>query len=344
VARRDIVVVGASAGGVEALIELTRSLPGDMPSAVFVVLHLPPNSSSILPRILDHAGRLPAEQARDGEPIRPGRIYVAPPDYHLLIEDGQVRVVRGPRENGFRPAVDVLFRTAALAYGPRVVGVVLSGALDDGTAGLLAIKRRGGLALVQDPKEALFPGMPRSALQHVEVDRCLKVGELAQALVELAGDPVPAGGGASVSDDMEIEAERATLEPDRLGDDQPGEPSANGCPECGGVLWELRDGDLARFRCRVGHAYSAEVLLREQRDTLEEALWMALRALEERASLARRMAEHAQEREHTLSAARFGQQTREVEQQVEVVRRVLLSNGDPGPMQEAQAREERGEA
>ena len=173
----DMITIGASAGGVEALTELVRGLPVDLPASVFVSLHVPPHGTSMLPQILSRRGPLPAHHARDGEPIEPGRIYVAPPDLHLLIHQGVVRLSRGPRENGFRPAIDPLFRTAARWHGPRVVGVILSGTLDDGTAGLLAIKERGGFAVVQDPDDALFPGMPRNAMDVVHVDHVLPASE-----------------------------------------------------------------------------------------------------------------------------------------------------------------------
>src|SRR5256885_4553560 len=175
----DIVVVGTSAGGVEALATLVSTLPPRLPAAIFVVLHISAHSPSFVPDILDRSGLLETVQASDGMEIKHGRIYVAPPDHHMLVGHGNVRVVRGPKENRHRPAVDPLFRSAALAYGPRVVGVILTGALDDGTAGLRAVKRCGGLAVVQDPRDALFPSMPQSALQHVRVDHCLSVGEIA---------------------------------------------------------------------------------------------------------------------------------------------------------------------
>ncbi|HET8632488.1 MAG TPA: chemotaxis protein CheB [Thermomicrobiales bacterium] len=204
----DIIVVGASSGGVEALTRLVGGLPDDLPAAVFVVLHVPPTATSMLPRILMRYGPLPARHAADGDPIRRGEILVAPPDRHLLVQRGRVRVLRGPRENRHRPAVDPLFRSAAYAYGPRVVGVVLSGALDDGTAGLLAIKRRGGLAVVQDPAEALFPGMPESAVGHVAVDHCLPVAQMGPLQAGLAREPAPEEGAFPVPRDLELEVGR----------------------------------------------------------------------------------------------------------------------------------------
>jgi two-component system chemotaxis response regulator CheB len=234
---RDILVVGASAGGVEALTELARGLPADLPAAVFMVLHVPPHATSVLPRILSRAGRLPTAHAREGEPIRPGRIYVAPPDHHMLLRRGYVYLARGPRENSHRPAVDPLFRTAARAYDGRVVGVLLSGALDDGTAGLAAIKRRGGIALVQDPDEALFSGMPRSAIENVEVDHVVSLAGMAGLLSRLACEPVAEETKERVPDEMEqetqIEAFALSAIENRV---HPGTPSTFGCPECGGTL------------------------------------------------------------------------------------------------------------
>ena len=200
----DTIVIGASSGGIEALRRLLGEMPPDLPAAVFVVVHLPGEAPSVLARILDRAGPLKAVNPEDGEEVRAGRVYVARPDRHLLIEDGRVRLTHGPKENRHRPAVDALFRTAAVARGPRVVGVVLSGAMDDGTAGLLAVKRRGGVAVVQDPGEALFSGMPESALRYVDVDYCLPLGEMAPLLSRLSGETVPQEGELSVPDDMNL--------------------------------------------------------------------------------------------------------------------------------------------
>lgn len=319
----DIIVVGASAGGVEALTQLVRALPPDLPAAVFVVLHLPAHSPSALPQILDHRSRLPAAQARDGEPIQHGRVYVASPDRHLLLKGDRVRLSHGPRENAHRPAIDTLFRSAAVAYGARVVGVVLSGTLDEGTAGLLAIKRRGGQALVQDPEEALYDGMPRSAIDHVPVDAVAPVAELAGLLVRLAHEaasPAP-----PAPENMEVENEIAEFDMESVErGDRNGDVSAFTCPECHGTLWEIQDGELVRYRCRVGHGYSSDSLLAEQSAALEEAMWTAFRALEESAALARRLSERMRKRGHDLPAQRFEEQARDAERRAAIVRQVLV--------------------
>ena len=318
---RDIIVVGASAGGVDALKQLVHGLPADLPAAAFVVLHVPAHGPSVLPRILSRAGPLPAVHPVDGQPIVPGTIYVAPPDYHLLVKPGRVRLTRGPRENSHRPSADALFRTAARTYGPRVVGVVLSGVLDDGTAGLLAVKQAGGLAVVQHPDDALYGGMPQSALDHVAVDHCAPVAGLAALLARLAAEPIP-DAGPGLSAEAEKEADMAELEPGAThAHDRPGNPSPFGCPECGGVLWEIHEGDLLRFRCRVGHAWSADSLMAEQSDGLEAAL----RALEEQATLSDHMAERARGRGHAASADIFAAQARDATGHAELIRRVLLT-------------------
>jgi two-component system chemotaxis response regulator CheB len=287
----DIITVGASAGGVEALGTLVEGLPADLPASVFVTLHVPSHGFSALPQILSRRGPLPAQHARDGEVIVPGRIYVAPPDHHMLIHPGAIRLSKGPRENGVRPAVDPLFRTAARWYGLRVVGVVLSGMLDDGTAGLLAIKERGGLAVVQHPDDAMFPGMPRAALDVVAIDHVLPASGIPALLDRLARDPVAAPADELMPEHMELEAAIAEFDLEAIQAlDRPGTPSAFACRDCAGVLWEIHEGDLVRYRCRVGHAWSPTSLMAEQSKSLETALWIAFRALEERAALALRAA------------------------------------------------------
>jgi two-component system chemotaxis response regulator CheB len=325
----DIIVAGASAGGVEALSRLVSGLPPDLPAAVFVVLHLPAGGSSVLPNILQRAGRLPARHARDGDPIRHGQIYVAPPGLHVLVAKEQVRLGRGPRENGLRPAADPLFRSAARAYGRRVVGVVLSGALDDGTLGLRTIKLHGGTAIAQDPQEAAFPSMPASALENIDLDYCLPIAEIAVTLDRLAREPLPAGGEEEdpVLGELEaIEAGETELELAlHKHGELPAEASGFTCPECHGALWEMPNGHLARYECRVGHRFTAEGLLAQQSEELEAAIWAAYRALKEKGALARRMATRAEEAGRTLAAARFGEQAVESEHRAVLIEHALNS-------------------
>ncbi|MUL37419.1 chemotaxis protein CheB [Gloeocapsopsis dulcis] len=342
----DIIVVGASAGGVEALEQLVRNLPLSLPAAIFVVLHIPSHAKSVLPSILNRCiekqhkrqSLLKAIHPQDGAEIQHNQIYIAPPAQHLLVNNGYIRLARGPKENSHRPAVDPLFRTAARTYGQRVVGVILSGTLDDGTAGLAAIKQQGGIAIAQDPQETLYSGMPRSAIENVAVDHILPVAKIASVLVELANKPIEKGVKA-VSQEMEIEADMAELElgaMQRL--DRPGKPSSFGCPECGGVLWELQEGELSRFRCRTGHAYSINSLLAEQSDALEEALWNALRALEEKATLSQRLATQARDRNRPYSANRFQSQGEDAQARATLVRQLLLKgegNGQVSTINEA---------
>jgi two-component system chemotaxis response regulator CheB len=311
---------------VEALSALVRALPPGLPAAVFIVLHIPAQSPSMLPEILNRSGLLIVAQATDGAPIEHGRIYVAPPDHHLLVERGCMRVVRGPRENRHRPAVDPLFRSAALAYGPRVIGVVLTGSLDDGTAGLLAIKRRDGIAVVQDPHEALYPSMPQSALEKVAVDYCLPLASIPPLLVHLANEP-PREVTLPVAKDMEMETKIVQMDADALqSEENIGNPSTLSCPECGGVLWELRDGELLRFRCRVGHAFSLDSVLAEQTEAVERALWVALKVLEENQHLSLRIASRAHERGQDWLARRFEARAHDVEQHATLIQQVLLKN------------------
>ena len=321
----DIIVVGASAGGVEALSRLAGQLPEELPASLFIILHIPAQSPSLMPEILSRSGPLEATHPMDGEKIRRGHIYVAPPDYHLLLERERIRVIRGPKENRHRPAVDPLFRSAAVAYGPRVVGVILTGSLDDGTAGLWDIKRRGGVAVVQDPNDALYQSMAASALAHVQVDYCLPLSEIGATLVQLANQSAPEEGAYPVPEDMEQETQYTEMQDaDTLASSERlGTPSAFSCPECGGVLWELRNGELVRFRCRVGHAFSIESVLAAQNEQLEAALWTALKTLEESASLAKRMAQRAQNRGQDWLTRRFQQQSHNAEQRAITIRQVL---------------------
>jgi two-component system chemotaxis response regulator CheB len=283
----DIVVIGASAGGVEALRTIASGLPADLPAALFVVIHMSPEGPGLLHALLEKAGPLTAQEATDGARIERGRIYVARPDHHLLLQDSRTRLVRGPKENRARPAVDPLFRSAALEYGPRVIGVVLTGSLDDGAAGLAAIKDRGGVAVVQDPQDAVFASMPRSALRAVQADHVLPVSEIAAVLARTV--PMPAGPAPQSGDKLRVEVAMGGGEPEDI--DRLGPQSPYGCPECGGVLNEVDDDAVLRFRCRVGHAYTAESLAAEQDEVIEGSLWAAMRALEESAELKKKLAD-----------------------------------------------------
>jgi two-component system chemotaxis response regulator CheB len=325
---QSIIVIGASAGGIEALVKLVGDLPADLPASIFVVVHISPNSHSLLPGILSRRGSLPARHPVDGEEIKPGMIYVAPPDRHLLIKPNFIRLTRGAKENRNRPSVDPLFRTAARVYGPRVVGVILSGTLDDGTAGLLAIKARGGTAIVQDPEDALHDGMPRSAIDNVEIDHILPVSGVASVLVRLARLQ-PAAEEDSVMEDKDIETDIAELDMTAMRNmNKLGSPSDFSCPECRGVLVEVNEEGMPRFRCRVGHAYSTESLIAGQTEAVEEAMWIALRALEEKAAFLRRIAERLGSREHFGSSKRFERQAIDAEHRATIIRNVLLT-ADP---------------
>jgi two-component system chemotaxis response regulator CheB len=310
-----------------SLITLTGSLPGSLPAAIFLVLHIPPQSPSLLPDILNRAGPLHALHPVDGQAIEYGHIYVAPPDYHLMVEEGIVHLVRGPKENRHRPAIDPLFRSAARTYGTRVVGVILTGSMDDGTAGLLAIKRRGGQTIVQDPQDALFSSMPQSAIAHVEVDHVIPLAGMGPLLVQVVHEQAAGQGSFPIPEEMEMETKLAAMD---MRDEQDGErvgiPSVFSCPECGGVLWEVHDGNLLRFRCRVGHAYSVDSVLAGQTEAVEEALWTALKTLEESASLARRLAYDARKGGKDWLAKRFGERVQEAEKHAAVIRQVLAKS------------------
>jgi two-component system, chemotaxis family, protein-glutamate methylesterase/glutaminase len=326
VANRDLVVVGASAGGVEALIRVVSELPADFRAAMLVVLHVPADTPSNLPAILGRAGRLPTAHASDNDAIEPGRILVAPPDRHLLVHDGRVRLSKGPYENLHRPAVDVLFRSAAVNRDGRTIGVVLSGALDDGADGLRTIALAGGLAVVQDPTDALIPSMPRSAIDAARVDLVLPADEIGRKLPELLA--APAGENAMderTKQTVEQEVAISAMDASRTPETPPGKPSVFGCPDCGGVLWEVDQQHGLRFRCRVGHAYTARSLLAAEDTGLEDALWAALRALEEQESLSKRMLDRHWGSGAERSRSRIKQRTDDLHQRADVLRRFLMT-------------------
>ena len=300
---REIVVIGGSAGAVEALPRVMRGLPAALAARVFVTIHIPPVASA-LPAIVTRAGPLVARHPADGELTAPSRVYVAPPDRHLLVRPGQVSVVAGPRENGHRPAVDPLFRSAAAAYGPRVVAVVLSGNLDDGAAGARAVHAAGGTVLVQDPAECAYPGMPTAALAAVPGAEVMPLDRIAARIVELLATPLAGVAPAAASREFvplippPVEMEEPRID----GSAHRGTPSGFTCPECHGGVFELDVAGTQQYRCRVGHAFTAEVLLAEQGASVEAALWTALRALEDSAEMAERLERRARQRGNALAA------------------------------------------
>ena len=327
-AMHDTIVIGASAGGVQALIRLIEDLTGDLPAAVFIVLHIPADAPSLLPEILGRQSLLPVAHADNNEEIRQGRIYVAPPDHHLLIERRHVRLVHGPKENLHRPSIDALFRSAARWAGPRTIGVVLTGARDDGTAGMRAIKQRGGITIVQDPFEAPFPSMPKSVMQDIRVDYSLSLSDIAPLLNMLSRQTAEEEGKYPVPENVEIEASIAQqeMESDELiaSTDKLGKVSRLTCPDCHGALWEINDADLLRFRCHVGHAYSAESLKDGQEQMLEVALWSAVRALEEQMILAKRIIERARKANQSRAAKMFEKRVEQAEAHSSAIRQLLL--------------------
>ena len=313
-----IVVIGTSAGGLEALRSLVAKLPREIPAAIFIVQHMAADAAAaVLASALQKAGSLPCSVPRDGDRFRAGHVYVAPADHHLLVKRTTVMLAKGARENRYRPAIDPLFRSAAVTHGPRVISAVLSGLLDDGTEGTVAVKRCGGTTVVQDPGDAAYAEMPRSAL-HAKVDHCVPVGEMGALLDHLARTrprkrrPVP--------EDVKIEA----LIAERVLSDLHavnvlGEQVPYNCPGCGGILWEVQKSKTLRYRCHVGHSYTVESLLAEQSGKIEETLWITLRMLEERRNLLRAMKEKGKGPAKSLA-----ERQRDVETHIERIRQLLV--------------------
>jgi two-component system chemotaxis response regulator CheB len=323
---RDIIVIGGSAGGVEALRALLPNLPADLPAALLIVLHV--GADSILPAVLDRTSRLPVTAARSGTALEHGRIYVGVPGVHLLLHDEHILLRRGPRENFARPAIDALFRSAAASLGGRVIGVLLSGSLSDGSAGLRAIKRCGGVAVVQEPEDAVVPAMPRNALRHADVDYVRPVSAMPALLAELARQP--AGPSPEVPLEIRLESAIAAQElADMKVDQMLGQVSPFTCPECHGALWEIRDGPMLRFRCHVGHAFAADAVLASQGEEVERLLGSLQRTHQERAALARRMAEQERSGKHHNLADRLEARAQEYEDDARLVME-LMRNGFGG--------------
>jgi len=321
---KQLVVIGASAGGIETLRELVKLLPADFPTAIAVVLHTSPQSPGVLAEILERSGSLPVETARDMQRLQPGTIYVAPPDFHLLVEPGRLRLTKGPRENRFRPAIDPLFRSAAQVFGPAVIGVILTGNLDDGTAGLSTIKQLGGTAIVQDPQDAMFPSMPLSATRHVQVDHVVPLADIAPLLMRLTSAQPVATPAHQIPDMVDIEVKIAKEEdPVKAGVFRLGPPSPLACPECHGVLRELKEALTVRFRCHTGHAYSAESLLAEINESVETSLWNTIRAMQEGTLLMQRIAEHADQVHPATDNSKLAERAAELDRQSDVLRSMI---------------------
>ena len=312
-AKRDIVVVGASAGGISVLQTVLAALPWDFPASTFVLVHSSQNGPRLLPEILNRSSKLPVLYAVDAAPILPARVYVAPGGpRHMLLDRGKVRLVPAPRENRNRPSIDALFRSAAYAYGSQVVGVVLTGNLDDGAAGLAAIKARGGLGIAQDPDEAFAPSMPTSAIESTKIDFVLPAEEIGSKLVQLAQSEIP---------------EQA--QPISVGGrNMAAKGKSYSCPECSGVLEEIQEDGVVRFRCRVGHLYSLGSLLADQTDAVEKALWAAIRSMEEQAEFSDRLAANSRQKKHARLAKRFSDKAQTTRQNASILRDLLQKTAD----------------
>jgi two-component system chemotaxis response regulator CheB len=341
--RRDIIVIGTSAGGVDALPQIVRDLPPAFPASVFVVCHFPSGGQSILPEILSRAGSLLASHPRDGETFYPGHIYVAPPDQHLLLApDSAIQLSREARENLHRPAIDPLFRSAARYYGRRVIAVILTGALYDGTAGLLAVRANGGLGIVQDPDDAAVAAMPQNAAQIAGPNHVVPLNGIAPLLVDLVNSKGESEAGDRAVDPIENMPMTVDHDmQDQAQDRRRGAVSVFSCPECGGTLWQVDESMPLRFRCHVGHAYSAELLLAEQSESLEAAMWSAVRIFREKSALSRQLASRERRQGHQTSAERFDEQADQAELYGSVIRGFLV-NGSAQPPQPIKPREASG--
>lgn len=332
----DIIVIGTSAGGLTALQELVRELPRDLPAAIFVVHHVAPLTPSLLPSVLSQVCELDVELAQDQQHILKSHIYIAPSDRHMLLSDGHLALSQGPKENLNRPAIDPLFRSAASAYGTRVIGIVLTGQLDDGTAGLWTVKQAGGLTIVQDPAGAEFPDMPQSAARYVQIDHCLSLTEIGRLLVRLVNQPVQDTEETSPDEALKLEnlIARGDAEACRAIE-KFGTLTPFICPNCRDSLWEIRQAAFLRFRCSAGHAYTADSLIAARRQRIDELLREAIRATEENPTLCRYLSEHAREHKNSLGADHYLYETAENERRAYMIRQFLSEHERAGDINRA---------
>jgi two-component system, chemotaxis family, protein-glutamate methylesterase/glutaminase len=324
----DIIVVGASAGGLQALLDILGELPRTLPAPILAVIHTPPARESNLADVVSRGGNLPASFVRRDQVLEPGHVYLAPPDFHILVTEIGATLNHGPKENGFRPAIDPLFRTAAKIHGSRAMGIILSGALDDGAYGLKLIKDAGGVAVVQDPEEAMVQSMPLTALQYVAVEHVLNAAAIATLINELTGTRAEGNGKMPKTKDQPDPVEKGGVTIEDM-QHQFGPATALTCPDCGGALWEIIDGQIVRYRCHVGHQYSSEALDNGQSDVVEEALWTAVRVLEEHADLRSRMSRRADMAGLDAVATGFSDSAHAAHVQAQAIRDVLIANDIP---------------
>lgn len=329
-AKKNIVVIGGSSGSFEVFKTIASGLPKDLDAAIFIVWHMSPDVRGILADVLNNAGPLPAKEARDGEEIKPGNIYVARPDYHLLLENSHIRVTRGPKENRFRPAIDPLFRSAAYEYGPRAIGIIASGALDDGTSGMWAINHFGGITVAQDPTDADIASMPESVIREVEVDHIVPAKQIAGLIVRLS------------KEDLSPKEEAMMKKKDERIEDEIGIAAEDGafgsvafdldalspftCPDCQGVMSQIRDGNRVRFRCHTGHAFSADTLLSSLTQNIEDSLWSAARGIDECIMLLNHIGDHFAEINQAGTAAKFFQKANDAQRRNEIIRSAVFEN------------------
>lgn len=332
----DIILIGGSAGSIPALLELVSGLPPDLPAAICIVIHVSPLSTTQLPTIISRKSSLPASVAEDGETIVPGHIYVAPPNYHLLVRDGKVELNLGPRENRVRPAIDPLFRSAARAYRQRAVGVVLSGTLGDGSTGLMVLKGYGGVTIVQDPAEAMFNSMPLNAMRYTEIDHVLPVAQIAPLLVRLVQENKQEEEGGSKVTTANIEEINPVIQQDLQEQEQNrrnGQIAVVSCPDCGGVLWQIDEGRVVRFQCHVGHAWTPDILLIQKTEELENALWSCVRMLTEKAILTRQRGTQVRQNGDEARANQIDEQAELDERNIKLIRDLILQ-ASANPMNE----------
>lgn len=329
----DIIVIGASAGGLKALSAVLAELPVDLAAAVFVVQHLAADRESYLPKLLADVTDLPVSSPFDHEAFSPGHVYVAAPDHHLLLSDGHVRVMRGPQENRFRPSIDALFRSAARSHGSRVIGMVLTGYLDDGTVGLQTIKKRGGITVVQDPQEAEYPSMPRIALRYVKVDHTVPIAGAGALLVRLVAEPPAGQEEFPTTPEIEIEsniAEQTMNTKEFLENvERIGGRTTYTCPDCSGAIWQIGDEEPLKLRCHVGHSFTGEIFSAEQSSNIESALWTAIRIMEEKVTFSRQLADRKRKQNRIDEAVAYEDEADAIDREVTKVRDLIVCGIGP---------------